>query len=152
MKTPFIKIAGAALALSMTMAAAANSAGNAFVVTNPTMKTECSACHTPYAPGFLPKRSWKAIMSDLSNHFGEDASLDAASTKEITDYLMATAPENIRGIDPNITVLRITQEPWFTARHTQRFVDYAKSHSNIGSISNCTGCHRGAERGIFEDD
>ncbi len=130
---------------------AVSGSNNAFVVTNETTKAECSACHMAYPPGFLPKRSWQAIMSDLSNHFGEDASLDDASTKEITDYLVATAPAEIRGLNPTYTVLRISQMPWFTREHGSRTIAYAKSKPDIGSISNCAACHRGAERGFFGD-
>lgn len=123
-----------------------------WVVSNDTTKTECSACHTLYAPGFLPKRSWQAIMGNLSNHFGEDASLGDAARTEITNYLMSQAPQDVRGLSPSTTPLRITEMPWYTRIHNQRFVDYAKSHPTIGTLSNCTGCHRAAESGIFGDD
>ncbi len=145
-------VAALAVAASVSTVTPATSASNAFVVTNAATKTECSACHVAYAPGFLPKRSWQAIMSDLGNHFGEDASLDPATTKEITNYLMATAPQDIRGVSATSVPLRITKMTWFTRQHGQRAIDYAKSRANIGTISNCTGCHRGAERGIFGDD
>ncbi len=131
---------------------AASAGNNAFVVTNPTTKEECSACHMAYPPGFLPKRSWQAIMSDLSNHFGEDASLDDAATREITNYLVSMAPAEIRGLNSSYTIIRISQMPWFTREHGARRVAYAKSRADIGSISNCTACHRGAERGYFDDD
>ena len=35
---------------------------------------ECGACHMAFQPQMLPKRSWGKIMSELPNHFGEDAS------------------------------------------------------------------------------
>ncbi len=138
-----------AVALSTALPAMAASP---WVVANNTTKTECSACHMAYAPGFLPKRSWRAIMSDLSNHFGEDASLDDAARTEISNYLVSQAPRDIRGLAASATPLRITELPWYTRIHGPRFVAYAQSHPSIGTLSNCTGCHRGAERGIFGDD
>jgi diheme cytochrome c len=120
--------------------------------------TECSACHMAYQSGFLPTRSWKAIMGDLPNHFGEDASLDEASRAEIEAYLVATAadrngrnPRWLQQIPQNVTPLRISELPWFRNEHGSRRVAQAKANPNIGSISNCAACHRGAERGNFGD-
>jgi len=121
--------------------------------------TECSACHMAYQPFFLPKRSWKAIMGDLSNHFGEDASLDQPSTNAIKKYLYANAadangraPRWLNQEPKNSVPMRVTQLSWFRNTHGSRAVSWAKSHASIGSIANCTGCHRGAARGSFEDD
>jgi len=36
---------------------------------------ECGECHMAYQPALLPRESWAAMMDDLPNHFGEDASL-----------------------------------------------------------------------------
>ncbi len=141
----------AVVAISLTSALPAMAA-SPWVVSNSTTKTECSACHTVYAPGFLPKRSWKAIMGDLSNHFGEDASLSDAARTEITNYMVSQAPQDVRGLASSATPLRITELPWYTSRHGPRFVAYAQSHPEVGTLSNCTACHRGAERGIFGDD
>jgi len=60
-------------------------------VTNALTLEECSACHMAFQPGFLPERSWRAIMKTLPDHFGEDASLSAEATQEISDYLAANA-------------------------------------------------------------
>jgi hypothetical protein len=55
-------------------------------------------------------------------------------------------------LDPSVTPLRITDVPWFTRQHNARYRAYAESHPEVGTISNCTGCHLGAERGQFDDD
>ncbi len=138
--------------VAITVASALPAAASPWVVSNNTTKTECSACHMAYAPGFLPKRSWQAIMGNLSNHFGEDASLDDASRQEITNYLVSQAPTDVRGESSISVPLRITQLSWYTNIHGPRFTAYAQSHPSIGTLSNCTGCHRAAERGIFGDD
>jgi len=48
--------------------------------------------------------------------------------------------------------LRITDFVWFNQRHGANRRAYAKSHSSIATISNCAGCHNGAEKGYFSDD
>jgi len=143
----------ALIALPASMAGAAESGQAAF-------SKECSACHWAYWPAFLPQRSWKKIMGDLSNHFGGDASLDPATTKAIEDYLVANAADApgvrrsgvLDGISANETPLRITNMPWFHSIHGPRAVAYAKSHPRIKTIGNCTGCHQGAAQGNFGDD
>ncbi len=112
---------------------------------------ECSACHIAYPSGLLPKASWRKILNNLGDHFGEDASLDDATTKHIRDYLTSHASTRLSTNASNPT-LRITEFNWFNQIHSARRRAYAKSHSNIGTISNCAGCHRGAEKGYFEDD
>ncbi len=66
----------------------------ALVVTDPLTRTECSACHMAYPAALLPARSWTALMADLPNHFGEDASLDEASRGQIESYLVANAADS----------------------------------------------------------
>ena len=62
-------------------------------VTNDLTKKECGACHMTFQPQLLPERSWKAIMDDLGNHFGEDASLDNDSAHHIEGYLVSNAAD-----------------------------------------------------------
>ncbi len=147
-----------ALSLAAVLAAPAGMAKAAVTGQAETMK-ECSACHMAYPPVLLPQRSWKAIMSDLSNHFGGDASLDPKTTKDIEAFLVSHAADAggrrsgvLDGLSPDKTPLRITDMPWFNVVHGQRARAYAKSHAAIKTISNCTGCHRGAASGNFGDD
>ncbi|MGC9447652.1 diheme cytochrome c [Cereibacter johrii] len=125
----------------------------AIVVTDPTTKEECSACHIAYPAAFLPARSWQALMSDLPNHFGEDASLDDRTRADIEAYLVANAADggrSLRGVAETDTPLRISELPWFKREHsdevTPRMMEKAKS------MANCAACHTGAERGNFDDD
>ena len=128
-------------------------------ITNALTFEECSACHMAFQPGFLPERSWREIMATLTDHFGEDASLSADATQEITNYLVANAMDKsksgqrfLRNVSPDFIPLRITEFRWFTHEHGSRRINYANSNPEIGTISNCTACHRGAERGYFDDD
>ena len=52
---------------------------------------ECAACHMAYPPGLLPAASWQRLMGSLDKHFGTDASLDAASVREISGWLKSNA-------------------------------------------------------------
>ncbi len=52
---------------------------------------ECAGCHIAYPAGMLPAASWQRIMSTLSKHYGADASLDEATTREIGGFLKASA-------------------------------------------------------------
>ncbi len=146
------KLTTFATAAALVVASMTAGVASPWVVGNAVTKEECSACHMAYAPGFLPKRSWRAIMSNLTDHFGEDASLGDAARQEITDYMVRLAPREIRGVSSIAVPLRITELPWYQREHGARARAYAQSHPNIGTLSNCTGCHRGAERGLFDDD
>jgi len=55
-------------------------------VEDATAKAECSECHMAYPAITLPQASWKKIFANLSDHFGEDASLDGATTRLVLDY------------------------------------------------------------------
>ena len=44
---------------------------------------ECAACHTAYPPGLLPAASWNRVMTGLDKHYGTDASLDAATVRQL---------------------------------------------------------------------
>lgn len=111
-------------------------------------ESECGACHMPFPPQFLPVRSWKALMSGLTDHFGEDASLDAETTKAILQYVTANAadaggrsPGILRGLKPGAVPLRITSLPWWQWQHSEisprRF-----ARADIKTKSNCLACHR----------
>lgn len=115
-------------------------------------KSECSACHVAYPPRFLPTASWDAVMGGLKEHFGEDASLDAATAEAIRAYLSENAgkPGKDTTLADGTPILRITERNWFTGEH--RGEVSAKALQKAGSMSNCTACHSGAADGYFDDD
>ena len=79
--------------LCLTAAGPALAEGGATVppIDNAVVQKECGACHMAYAPQMLPTRSWQAIMGNLGDHFGENASLPAADGATILAYLVAHA-------------------------------------------------------------
>lgn len=126
-------------------------------VTDPVVIKECGACHMVFQPGFLPAESWTKMMSDLKNHFGENATLDPAIAKPIEEYLTANAARNsrrMRSASGNEPPLRISETRWFKRKHDKRgrsSPENLKRHK-AKSIAQCEACHRGAEKGYYEDD
>lgn len=122
-----------------------------FVVRDQLTQNECSACHMAFPPGLLPKESWNAIMGNLANHFGEDASLDAQSAKAIRTYLADNAMQ-MGAVSASNPPLRITEMYWFTHEHGKKRIQRALQDPRVGTLSNCVACHRGAASGTFDDD
>jgi nitrate/TMAO reductase-like tetraheme cytochrome c subunit len=110
-------------------------------------EAECASCHMAYPPALLSEQSWKNVMSSLSKHFGTDASVDAKTQAELTNWLIKnaatrqkyseTAPEN-----------RITKTSWFIRKHDEVRPDVWK-RAGIKSPANCSACHIDAANGIF---
>jgi ABC-type Zn2+ transport system substrate-binding protein/surface adhesin len=50
-------------------------------------KAECGDCHMAYPPSMLPASSWRAMMGNLEDHFGNNAELDAATASRVTAFL-----------------------------------------------------------------
>ena len=124
-------------------------------------KAECSSCHMAYPPGYLPERSWRKLMSGLDKHFGENAGLDKAAEKEITDYLVGNSAERsgdrrasrfLGSVPAGATPLRITETPYFRRKHDDREISpEVWKRPKVGSPANCIACHSGAERGDFSE-
>ena len=126
---------------------------------NKTWRSECGSCHTAFHPGLLPERSWRKLMDGLDRHFGENAALDAASRKAITEFLAANAADRIdarraRKVAASIPAgqapLRISASPWFVRKHDEVRAEVWKRKS-VGSAANCTACHAGADKGVFSE-
>ncbi len=120
---------------------------------------ECGACHMVFQPEMLPKRSWKKIMGGLSDHFGEDASLDAAAKEHIISYLQNNAADSgwwggkfMRGMKKHMTPLRITETPHWVREHKGEVSPATWSSPKVRSKANCIACHARANRGDYDDD
>lgn len=115
----------------------------------PTYRQECAACHIAYPPGLLPAASWQRLTSDLSHHFGVDASLDAAATKSIEAWLSANAAtyKRVREAPPTD---RITRSTWFVRKHDEVPAS-AWQRPAIKSPANCAACHAHADQGDFDE-
>ncbi|MFM9917023.1 MAG: diheme cytochrome c [Rhizobacter sp.] len=116
----------------------------------PKYQQECAACHVAYPPGLLPAVSWQRLMSNLPRHFGTDASLDAATTKEIATWLTQNAATRKRLATPPPED-RITRSAWFIRQHDEVPAATWK-RASIKSASNCSACHARADQGDFDED
>lgn len=126
---------------------------------NPVFVNECGSCHTLYPPTLLPKESWGKLMGDLSNHFGDDASLDPADYQTILAYLIEHSAESstqemsVKMIQSlgNRDMIAITQTPFWKERH-KHISDEVFKDSRVKSRANCKACHSDVEQGTIEDN
>jgi len=131
------------------------------MISNKAYKTECSACHFAYQPGFLPQRSWVKIMGTLDDHFGENAELDEATRQNIEQFLSNHAADRLpnrfsrsflRSVKKSATPLRISEAAYFIRRHHEVPSHMVKKNPKVRSFSNCASCHTGAEKGSFSEN
>jgi hypothetical protein len=111
--------------------------------------TECSACHVAFPARYLPAESWRAIMAGLDKHFGSDASLDDATAKEITAYLVKNASTRKHKVSGK-PQLRITETRWFKSEHREVAARTWKN-PKVKSPANCAACHTKADSGDFSE-
>lgn len=157
------------MALNATVAtvAMAAEAKRPYTVQDEVVRAECGDCHVTFAPMRLTATAWSKIMSNLSDHFGEDASMDVETAKHIEAYLVKNAldrpgKDGKMGIRTKMRLaawkkkgfvdpIRISVTPEWTRHHTKarRYKVMAKDVGYDGP--NCIKCHKGAERGYYED-
>lgn len=128
-------------------------------LTHKNWQQECSSCHVAYPPALLPRASWKRMMTDLNNHFGENASLDPATQADILRFLEAHAADSgtsqigrkvMQRMGTQDSPLRITETRWFVREHDE-VSRAAWSRKSVGSAANCAACHPKAEQGMFDE-
>jgi mono/diheme cytochrome c family protein len=115
----------------------------------PKYRQECAVCHIAYPPGMLPADSWRHILDNLDHHFGSNASLDAASVKQLESWLTAHAAkaEQSSSAPPED---RITRTTWFMAAHDEIPASTWRRPA-VRSASNCAACHTRADQGNFDE-
>lgn len=115
----------------------------------PKYRKECSACHVAYPPGMLPAASWQRVMGNLQNHYGTDASLDAATLQELSGWLKAHAGTYKR-VSASPPDDRITRSAWFIREHNEVPAATWKLPA-VKSAANCAACHTQADQGDFRE-
>jgi hypothetical protein len=130
-------------------------------VDNPLYAAECGGCHFAYQPGLLPEASWRKLMTNLSDHFGENAELAPETQKLITEYLIQNAAERdpgriARGMlratgTPGEPVQRITETSYFIRQHDELPPRVWRDNPKVGSMSNCSACHTKADNASFDE-
>jgi len=123
---------------------------------SPLVQEECGSCHMVYPAYLLPPQSWQKIMANLDDHFGENAELDDQTRNEIESYLTGVA-QNVNYRRMSVRAggqwpTRITELPGFKHEHDEIPSRFIRENDKVSSLSQCQACHRGAERGYFDED
>jgi len=142
---------------SVVMAAGHKKAG-VKPVDNQLYINECASCHFAYQPGLLPERSWRKVMSNLENHFGDDATLDPEDAKTLLNYLVENSADKAqqfkrsrkiyKSIRAGETPVAVSQTRYFKHEHRgipKRLI----RQKEVRSLSNCMACHTTADKGIY---
>jgi len=157
-------LAGATVAVALAGAVAMTPAFGAgkwvIAVTDPVYMKECGSCHIAYSPQLLPARSWMRVMGNLADHFGESATVDAATQKRILDYLTAHSAESgsneqsvqiMRSLRTDEAPLRITQVPYIAGLHAAALEDLRGGTPRPHTLAECGVCHYNVETGNYTD-
>jgi mono/diheme cytochrome c family protein len=115
----------------------------------PEYAQECGACHLAYPPRLLPAASWQRQMRRLQTHYGSDASLDAALTQKLSDWLQTQAGSGKRAREQPPDD-RITRASWFVREHDEVPIATWKLQS-VKSPAQCSACHTRADQGDFSE-
>ncbi len=119
---------------------------------------ECGSCHITYPPFLLPKSSWTLMMSDLENHFGDDASIDKETNLSILSFLNENSAETssqkaafkiLKSLKENNSTIAITKTPYWEKKHRKIEKDVF-ANVKIKSKANCKACHTDIENGLIE--
>jgi len=129
-------------------------------VSNQLYKEECGSCHFAYQPGWLPQRSWQHIMSNLGDHYGDNAELNQADQKNILDYLANTSADNsdyrrskkiMRSLDESSAPQRISELRYIKHEHDEIPQRLVTKNDKVVSLSYCDACHQDADKGSFSE-
>ncbi|MGM0520060.1 MAG: cytochrome b/b6 domain-containing protein [Campylobacterota bacterium] len=120
---------------------------------------ECSSCHILYPPHLLPKKSWKTLMSNLDNHFGDDAWIVPEDNRNILNYLLNNSAQNstrkesykILNSIGNKDIIAITKTTYWKKEHKKIPKEVFK-HKNVKSKANCKACHSDIEKGLIKNE
>jgi hypothetical protein len=129
-------------------------------VQNALYEQECSTCHFAYPPGLLPENSWRRIMSNLEDHFGDNAELIDTDRSAIQEYLINNSADKsgnrrskkIARSASDTPPTRITQLRYFKHEHDEIPARMVKDNPKVGSFSQCDRCHSDAKEGYFSEN
>ena len=113
----------------------------------PSFTAECGGCHLPFPPALMTAPDWNRVMAQLERHYGDNASLDAKTRREIEGFLQrhAATRSRMKGAgDPP----RLTRTEWFLREH-RKVPEAAWRDGQVNSAANCAACHTRAEEGSF---
>ena len=96
-------------------------------------------------------------MSDLENHFGDDASLDEKTNENILSFLLKNSAEtstmkaswNFINSIGNKDIIALTKTTYWEKKHKDIPKDVFKNEK-VKSVANCKACHSDIEKGLIE--
>ena len=119
---------------------------------------ECGSCHFAYQPGLLPSSSWNKIMSNLGNHYNNDASISATNLQILTKYLNDNSAEKnmqykrsnriVSSLAKNQIPDSISTTPYMIKKHKDIKKDLI-TQNEVKGLFNCMACHKTADKGIY---
>lgn len=115
----------------------------------PALKAECGSCHLAFPPGLLAAPDWRRVMAGLDKHYGDNASLDDKTRRQLEDFLVRHAATDGRYAgagDPP----RLTATARFQRKHRE-IPARTWNNNRIRSAANCAACHPRAEAGSFSE-
>ena len=115
----------------------------------PSFAAECGGCHLPFPPALLTAPDWKRVMARLDKHYGDNASLDEKTRRELEEFLVRHAATDRRKAgagDPP----RLTESAWFRREHRE-VPPAVWRDARVKSAANCTACHTRAEAGSYRE-
>lgn len=119
-------------------------------ITDQAVISECGTdCHMAFPPETLPSQSWKNMFNNLSDHFGDDASLDPATIQPLLNYYVQNASDVLntraaRKWRTSGTPDRIQTAPRFKNKHTGCSADMLAqvvADPKVKTWANCEACH-----------
>jgi hypothetical protein len=98
-------------------------------------------------------------MNDLENHFGDDASIDEESNKNILAFLLKNSAEtstleaswNFLNSIEDKDIIALSQTAFWKKTH-EDIPKEIYNNKKIKSKANCKACHSDIEKGLIEDE
>lgn len=119
----------------------------------PAFKAECGSCHLAFPPALLAANDWRHVMGNLDRHYGDNATLDEKTCRQIEDFLVRNAGSGRRTEGASISRAvppRLTLTSWFVRKHDE-VPGAVWKDKGVGSAANCAACHTRAEAGSFSE-
>ena len=125
---------------------------------NAAYENACASCHMLYMPSLLPARSWKKMMNQLDDHFGDNAEMNAKEATEISTYLQENAGDRVDNyyadamtnlLKEDETPLRISDTAYYKLLHDTVHPSMVMGNPKVTSFGRCDACHREAIGGRF---
>src|SRR5258708_4184622 len=148
----------AVVAVTVSLPLAATAESEVGPNTSASYASECGSCHFAYQAGLLPARSGRGIMSNLHDHFGDNAEVQVKARPAIQDYLVAHAADGsdnqrsrpvMESLDLAHVPLRVTTSPYIGGVHGGLLEPLRGGQPRMESLGDCNACHLTAVEGAF---